>query len=205
MLGLIGSLGYATYFCINKYITIKNSGGDQSFEFKLDINYYLSLSITWLVIGCLAGLLLIIVVLLILVLIKRLRLAIQLIKEASRAVVSIFITLIFPILPLLLQLGCLTYFIITAVILASSGKAIFKVTNSTNDSIKIGDICTLSSDQGVVCNFYNFGIDTTHVYNSVVDFLYQHQYIPQLYNLFMFFWLEAFIVGFNQMVLAGKK
>ncbi len=205
ILGIIGLLVFAIYYCISSYISIKNSGNEPNAEFRLEFNYYFSLSITWLIIGIIAAIVLLIILLLIIFLIKRLRLAIQLIREASKAVVSLFITLIFPIIPLLIQLGFLAYFLITAVILASSGKNIYKVANSTNSSIKIGDTCDINNlMNGVTCTFYTFGFDSTSMVNSVIDFLYNNQWLPQLFNFFMFLWFESFIVGFNQMVLAGK-
>ena len=72
----------------------------------------MSLSITWLVAGIILGVVLLVVLLLILFLIKRVRLAIRLIGEASRAVTSVFLTLLFPLIPLLLQIGLLAYFVI---------------------------------------------------------------------------------------------
>ena len=213
IIGVIAGLGFSTYYCINKYIVLNRSETSQTFQFKLDFNYYLTLSVTWLVFGIICGVLLLIILLLMLVLVKRIRLAIQLIREASKAIGSMFITLFFPLFPLLLQMGVLAYFIITAVILASSGKAIFRVANSknftnlTNSSVKLGDTCDpnkLLNVNGAVCIFYNFGTDATQVYSSIINWLYNYQFVPQLYNLFMFFWFQSFIVGFNQMVLAGS-
>lgn len=205
LVGIIGALAYAIYYCITKYLTLKNNGQPQIVKFNLDLSYYFSLSITWLVIGCITGLVFIIVVLVTLVLLKRIRLAIQLIREASKAVSQMFITLLFPLIPLALQLAGLTYFIYTAVILASSGKALFKVTNASNgSSLSVGDFCDpYANATDFVCTFYDIGLNPNEVYDSIMNFLYQYQFIPQLYNLFMFFWFEMFIVGFNQMVLAG--
>lgn len=204
MIGLVGSLGFAIYFCTTKYLSLKDSQ-TQSFELKADIGYYFSLGVTWLVVGIIAAVILLIVLLLILVLIKRLRIAIQLIREASKAISTVFLTLLFPVFPLFLQLGFLAYFIANAVILSCSGTSLFKVANSTNSSSNIGDSCNPdSTTDGALCVFYRYGFDPTSVYNSVISFMNTYQWVPQLYNLFMFFWVEAFIVGFNQMVLAGK-
>lgn len=197
-------MGFAVYFCISKYLSLKDNP-NQNFELKADFGYYLSLGVTWLVVGIIAGIILLIVLLLILVLIKRLRLAIQLICEASKAITTMFITLVFPLIPLVLQLGFLAYFVANAVILACSGTSLFRIANSTNSSINVGDSCNPDATlNGAVCVFYRYGFDATTVYNSVISFLNTYQYIPQLYNLFMLFWVECFIVGFNQMVLAGK-
>lgn len=211
VIALVGGLSFSIYFCVNKYISLKDSNTQITFQNGFDINAYLSLSITWLVASIVAGILLIVVVLLFLVLFKRVRLAIQIIAEASKAITSVFISLFFPVIPLLLQLGFLAYFVATAVYLACSGKSIFKVANVTNSStaFKIGDICDPKSNissSGVVCVFYNYGFDwANEAAMTVMGFLSKYQWIPQLYNWFMFFWVQAFIIGFNQMVLAGIK
>jgi choline transporter-like protein 2/4/5 len=162
------------------------------------------LSYTWLaafIVGCvLLGILL----LLILVLIKRIRLAIQLICEASKAITNVILTLFWPLVPLVLQVGFLAYFLTNAVIIACAGKKIFKVANTTNSSANVGDSCnSAGTSNGVQCVFYNYGFDSTSTYTTVIGFLNQNQYVPQLYNLFMLFWVEAFIVGWSQMILAG--
>ena len=134
---------------------------------------------------------------------RRLRLAIQFIAEASRAVSCVFSALIFPVFPLLFKAAFLAYFVANGVILACSGKALYRNANSTNVSAS----CTpgISSVNGVQCVFYRYGFDYTDTFNKVMGFLSTYQWLPQLYNLFMLFWTQAFIVGYNQMVLAGSS
>lgn len=204
---MVACLSFCIYFCFTKYQSL-NKNPNQEFQLKADFNYYLSLSTTWLVIGIVISVILFIVLLLIIVLIKRLRLAIQLIGEASKAVVSVFMSLLFPIIPLLLQIGFLAYFVSNAVILAMAGKSLFRlanVSNSSNLSVNIGDPCDPNQINGALCVFHRVGFDASSAYGSVIGFLNTYQWAPQLYNLFMFFWLQTFIVGFNQMVLAGKS
>lgn len=196
-------LSFALYFCFSKYLSLKDNQVAK-IEFKTDFNYYMSLSITWLVAGIIVAIILLLVLVLLIFLIKRIRLAIQLICESSKAVSSVFFTLLFPIVPLLLQIGFLVYFVANAVILACAGKTIFKVANSTNSSFQIGDTCSPTNLEGVECVFYKYGFDSKSAINSVIEFLNKYQWIPQLYNLFMFFWVQAFVVGLNQMILAGK-
>ena len=197
---MVGLLGFGIYFCINKYLTLRDAPQqNQPIQVTASIDYYLSLSITWLIVGIIAIILLVIILLLILVLAKRVRIAIKIIGEASRAVTSVFLTLIFPLIPFLLQIGCLAYFVVNAVILACSGKAIFKVANSTsNSTFKIGDSCDPSLNvQGAVCIFNKVGFDPNSAYNTIIGGLNTYQWIPQLYNLFMFFWVQAFLGTFR--------
>ena len=213
LVAMLALLSFATYFCITKYIKLKDnpnsiSNSTTSFQFTTDVNYYLSLSITWLVIGIIAAVVLFIVLLLILVLIKRLRLAIQLIREGSKAITGVFLTVLFPIIPLILELALLVYFIATAVYLACSGSALYRVTNSTNSTnVTTSQSCdpTLSfNTTGVVCLFYRYGVDANSYLDSALIFLNDYQWLPQLYNVFMLFWTEAFLMGLNQMILAGS-
>jgi len=208
VLSLIGVLSYGIYYSIDKYISIKNSPQQSAnFAFSTNYQYYLSLSYTWLAAGIILGIALVIILLLILFLIKRVRLAVRMIGEASRAVTSVFLTLLFPIIPLFLQIGLLCYFVINAVVIACAGNVIFKVSNSTgNSTFKVGDNCVPSFsnyEQQFTCIFNKYGYTVDSSLNSIMGFLNTYQWIPQLYNLFMFFWTQAFIIGFNQMTLAS--
>ena len=199
MIALVAGLSFAVYYCFNRYVVLKDNTGS---ELSTNINYYLNLGVTWLVFGIISAVVLFIVLLLCLVLFKRIRLAIQFIREASKATSSLFLTLIFPVFPLLFKAIFLAYFVATGVILACSGKTIYRNANSTNASVSCNP--SVTSVNGVQCVFYRYGFDTTDIYNSVMGFLSTYQWAPQLFNLFMLFWTEAFIVGYNQMVLAGK-
>lgn len=158
-LAIIGGLSFAIYFCVTKYISLRDNP-NQGFQLTTNLNYYLTLSTTWLVFAIIASVILFIILLLILVLVKRVRLAIRLIGEASRAVTTVFTSLLFPLFPMALQFAFLAYFVYNAVALACSGKNLFKVANTTNSSsanssVKTGDWCDPSNvQQGVLCVFY---------------------------------------------------
>lgn len=225
MICLVGLLVFGTYYCISKYITLKNANSTSSslsinnttqsisqFSFSTEINNYLSLSVTWLVFGIIAGCVLLIVLLLILVLIKRLRLAIQLVREGSKAITGVFLTVLFPIFPLIFEMAFLAYFIATAVYLACAGSSIYRVvntTNSTNSSISVSLTCdpkhfsVSNASAGLQCLFYRYGVEADSLIDSTLQFLNNYQWLPQIYNLFMLFWTEAFLMGLNQMILAG--
>jgi choline transporter-like protein 2/4/5 len=219
LLAIIGLLSFATYFCINRYFLFRNNTeSTQTFQFTTDYNYYLQLGSTWLAFGILAAIVLVIVILITLVLIKRLRLAIGLIGEASKAVTGILFVLVWPIVPFLLQIGFLAFNIAVGVYLATAGKDLYRVTSTTgnltgccnNATFKIGDSCTPATfnnqGQNASCSFYRYGygdpFNTTES-SEVIKFLSNYEWLPQLYNLFMLYWFQTFIVGLNQMVLAG--
>jgi choline transporter-like protein 2/4/5 len=215
LIGIIALFVFATWFCITQYLELRtNSVSTSTFQVSLDYTYYLQLSSTWLAFGIISGIILIIIILLVLFLIKRLRLAIGLIGEASKAVSSLVLIVLWPILAFILQMAALAYNISVAVFLASAAKALYRVTNTTalsaNTTFKVGDSCTPATfdnqSQNASCVFYRYGygdpfssVETT----PVINFLNDYQWLPQFYNLFMFFWFQSFIIGFNQMVLAG--
>ena len=122
IIAIILSLSFLIYYCIDKYIKLKDN---TKWEWTSDVSSYFSLGATWLAIGIIIGILLLIIILLLIALFKRLRLAIQLICEGSKAVQSVFLTLFFPIFPLIMELAVLLYFISTSIYLSTAGKFIF--------------------------------------------------------------------------------
>ncbi|CAF1215510.1 unnamed protein product [Rotaria sordida] len=115
------------------------------FKFVADANYYRSLPITWLIIAILSTLLLLISALILLVLFKRLRIALAILQEASKAVAYNFCSLFWPFIPFLLNIAIFAYWAFVTVYLATAGKLIYRTaldetaTNSTN--VTYGEIC----------------------------------------------------------------
>jgi solute carrier family 44 (choline transporter-like protein), member 2/4/5 len=219
LIAIVLALAFVIYFCITKYIALQ---GNSTFTFSSNVSYYFSLGITWLVIGIIAGVVLIILLLIIIILIKRLRIAIQIICEASKAITSTVLSVLFPIIPLILQLAFFLYYIAVAVYLACMGNTLYKLASvsSSNSSNTTTNVTTYTSTStscspsstanywsntsSYICLFYKYGVDGTDTYiNAALVFLNDYQWLPQLYNLFMLFWTEAFLAGLNQMILAG--
>lgn len=195
LIAIILVLGFALYFCIMKYLDLKDN---TTFSFSSDVSSYFAVGTTWLVLAIIVGILLVVILLLTIALIKRIRVAIRIIVEASRAVTSISISLFWPIVPLLLEIAFFIYFIAVAVYLSTAGVAIYKNANSTDSSVTCTDP---NSNQ---CYFYKYGWDTSSsLVDQVMKFLSEHQWLPHIINLFMFYWVESFIIGYGQMVLAS--
>jgi solute carrier family 44 (choline transporter-like protein), member 2/4/5 len=87
---------------------------------------------TWLVLGIIAAIILVVVVLITLFLRSRLRIAVALIREASKAVGATFSSLFFPIVPWLLQIVVLSFGLSVMVYLASSGNPIYRISGMTS-------------------------------------------------------------------------
>ncbi|CAF3658868.1 unnamed protein product [Adineta steineri] len=220
---ILGVLTGLAFYEFNQ-LRIKNDNQIYTgFKFVLDANYYRNLPITWLVIGCILAILLIISILVFLALMKRLRIALAILKEASKAVGYNIFSLFWPLIPFLLQIGIFAYWSVVAICLATAGKPIYRIAynetiaNTTN--VQLGDICdpnkwNNSNTSNSACVFWEYGYDpqvdldsilngTGYHFKSFIIFVNQHQWIPQIFSAFMLFWLTAFVIGFSQLVLAG--
>ncbi|CAF0775776.1 unnamed protein product [Rotaria sp. Silwood1] len=219
-------LGVITGLSFYEFNQLRKKNDNQiitEFKFIADANYYRSLPITWLIIGIISGLLLLISLLILLAILKRLRIALAILKEASKAVGYNFFSLFWPFIPFLLQIGVFVYWAIVAVYLATSGKPIYRIAYDTvtenTTSLLLGEICdpnkpNNSNELNGTCVFWQYGYDpqvdldsilngTGNHFKSFIRFVNQHQWIPQVFSAFMLFWLTAFVIGFSQLVLAG--
>ena len=115
---------------------------------------------TWLVLAIIVAIILLVILLLIVALIKRIRLAIRIIVEASRAVTGVFLSLFWPLVPLILEVAALVYFLAVAVYLSTAGQAIYKSANSTTNATTCVDASQAQ------CYFYKYGWDAS---SNVVD------------------------------------
>jgi len=228
-------LAFALYYSINTYIGLKNDKKPaltvadlEKIELgkALDLDYITSLEETWLALSIIIGVILGILVLIFLFLRKRIELAIELIRESSKAVIAIPTSLVWPLIPFLLQVGIIFYTISVCVFLSSSSIPLYKIVernttvNITDVKIVVGDLCDPVEfykkyvDSDFDCFFYKNGFNSTYplefgsviatkYFNSAIEFINDYQAFPQIYVIFMLFWLIAFVMAFNEMVLAG--
>jgi len=148
------------------------------FKFVADANYYRSLPITWLIIAIISTIILVISLLILLVLFKRLRIALAILKEASKAVGYNFFSLFWPFIPFLLQIGIFAYWAVVSVYLATAGKPIYRIAfnetleNSTNTPL--GEICDpnkWNNSDGMIgdCVFWEYGYDPQVDLDSILN------------------------------------
>ncbi|XP_012942174.1 choline transporter-like protein 2 [Aplysia californica] len=191
---------FATYYSYDEYYTLKQLNATEEYglsqAFALNFSYYLSLKKTWLAFGCTLATVTLILLLLFVFLVKRICIAIELIKEASRAIGNMFSTLFWPIIPFFLQIIFFVYWAASAIFVASMGDSEFysNTTNTTTNNINyyLNRLpCTPdNSTVGSLCDFVKYGGD--------------EYIIPmQLFMLFMMLWVINFIVALGQMTLAG--
>lgn len=199
--GVIGILGVGAWYCYTKYYELKNLNVESEWgfdeAFALNFSYYLTLKETWLAFACTTSTILAIFIFLLLILCSRICLAIELIKEGSRAIGNMIFTLFWPIIPFLLQICLVIYMGFSVAYIASMGNSEF-YSNSTNVTSNGVDYylsrapCTADdSTAGQICDFVKYGGE--------------EYIIPVLvFMLFMFLWVMNFIVALGQMTLAGS-
>jgi len=156
---------------------------------------YLGLRDTWLVLFIISVSLCAIILLITIFLRKRLRIAIALISEASKAVGSIMSSVFFPIFSFLLQLVVAVWWVVVFMFLASSMDKQFtmKSLDSTgNCSGLVKEDCKVDDPIPVGCECTFTGLTR----NPTANYL-------QIYNVFMLFWGMCFVSALGEMVLAG--
>ncbi|XP_060561475.1 choline transporter-like protein 2 [Ruditapes philippinarum] len=136
----LGVWAFGTYYSFDRYYYLKKNGNPAeqysvSPLFAGEFNYYLGLKKTWLAFACTCSTLLLIFLLIFLFLVKRICIAIELIKESSRAIGNMIFTLVWPVIPFLLQVAFFAYYVVSAAYVASMGKSQFynNATNTTDD------------------------------------------------------------------------
>ena len=95
--------------------------------FYSTVNKYSELATTWLILFIILFVVLLIILILIIVLRKRILIAIELIEEASIAVSHMMSTLFFPVVPFVMEVFVIGWFVLVAMYLASSGEQTFYV------------------------------------------------------------------------------
>ncbi|RNA18797.1 choline transporter 2, partial [Brachionus plicatilis] len=191
---------------------------------------YCSFALTWLALSILFGLIFLILLVVTTFLRKQIKFAIALIKEVSKAVVDMPSVLVWPLVPLVIQTAFIVYCLTVSVYLASSGIKLYKVVDTNNSfvnvtervvsQVNVGDYCIpelfdkTSVPDSYECFFYKFGFNTTlpfgvdsaqlkNYYTFFMQAINEYQWVPQVYVVFMLFWLVAFSVALNQMTLGG--
>ncbi|KAI3387687.1 hypothetical protein SNEBB_001139 [Seison nebaliae] len=141
--GVIIITGVGIYFCVKEYKFWQKS------DYATDsINFSLQLAVlagqlrsnpkTWLALAIILSIFIFIEICILIFLSNRIRIAIGLITEASKAVGHIMSTLAFPLLPFIFELAVIVYFFASTLYLMSSKKANYTVKNTTTIDIDFG-------------------------------------------------------------------
>uniref|UniRef100_A0A671V0Q7 Choline transporter-like protein n=1 Tax=Sparus aurata TaxID=8175 RepID=A0A671V0Q7_SPAAU len=205
--GVFGALNYGIWHCYWEYDTLTGKpGADVAISdigLHTDFSIYLQLSQTWLIFMISLSVIEVILFIMVIFLRMRLRIAIALLEEGSKAISHIMTTLFYPIITFFLLAICIAYWAVTAVFLASSGNAVYKVTPTDDACMYANLTCrpkTFSQTNitkvcpGAQCLFAFYGGESVY-----------HRYILVLHlcNLFAFLWLVNFTIALGQCTLAG--
>ncbi|XP_078343267.1 choline transporter-like protein 4 isoform X2 [Oculina patagonica] len=201
ILAVFALIIYGMYFCYAKYKFLEDSGTSQDFELKFttDLDSYTNSKDTWLGLGIFLTVLLVILLLIVLVLCKRIRIAISMIKEASKAVAAIKSSLFFPLIPWLLQLALFTWFIAVNVYLVTNGTAEYKVID-----VPENDQYNLTNETDCDPKTFESKHPKTSASCVLAGFVENvHLFRMQVFNFFGWLWIMNFIIALGQCVLAG--
>uniref|UniRef100_A0A8D0A9C2 Choline transporter-like protein n=1 Tax=Sander lucioperca TaxID=283035 RepID=A0A8D0A9C2_SANLU len=171
-------------------ITISDIG------FHTDLSIFLQLRQTWLIFMICLSVIEAIIVVILIFLRTRLRIAIALLKEGSRAISYIMSTLLYPIITFLLLAICIAYWVVTALYPSNcwfiaelfSFKE-FCCIHPTFSQTNITKVCP-----GSQCMFAFYGGESVYHRNILV---------LHVCNLFVFLWLVNFTMALGQCALAG--
>jgi len=158
-----------------------------------NLDTYLQLKDTWLFFFIASTVLLAVILLVTLFLRNRIRLAVALITEASKAVGSIMSSIFFPIISFIFQLVVMAWFVFVCMYLASSSEKQYVYNNLQDEGCPSTGSCdpeTFDNTDKCECLFYKLGP------NELENYL-------QIYNVFGLFWGLCFVSALGEMVLAG--
>ncbi|XP_065371947.1 choline transporter-like 2 [Calliphora vicina] len=170
----------------------------------------------WLYVTIVLGALLTIILLIVMVIRKRIKIAIAIIKEASRAIMNIKSSIFFPIFPGILNIFVAILSIIILLYLSSIGEHSFKMVhrniNTTEACICDGPSIQEPYKLGAACDpalFEQFChiendvkkcIQTSCSFNEIVKS--RKTQWCMLFNVFGFLWVTFFLSAYEDMVLA---
>ncbi|XP_071371302.1 choline transporter-like protein 5-A [Centroberyx affinis] len=209
IISVILLLAYGMWYCSMELSQLRERPGSDvtimDVGLHTDLQVYLQLRQTWIVFLVSLGATEASILLMLIFLRRRVRVAIALLREASKAIGYIMSTLFYPVITFLLLAVCISYWAVTAVFLASSNEAVYKVmspeancpyANSTcnPETFNRTNISKVASCLGSQCTFAFYGGETPY---------HRYLFCLQLSNLLVFLWLVNFSLALEQCALAG--
>uniref|UniRef100_A0A8D0A911 Choline transporter-like protein n=1 Tax=Sander lucioperca TaxID=283035 RepID=A0A8D0A911_SANLU len=200
VVSVIAAIGYGIWHCYWEYSSLSGKPGTNitisDIGFHTDLSIFLQLRQTWLIFMICLSVIEAIIVVILIFLRTRLRIAIALLKEGSRAISYIMSTLLYPIITFLLLAICIAYWVVTA--LYPSNCWFIAELFSFKEFCCIHPVCsslnTTSMCPGSQCMFAFYGGESVYHRNILV---------LHVCNLFVFLWLVNFTMALGQCALAG--
>ncbi|XP_029931336.1 choline transporter-like protein 5-A [Myripristis murdjan] len=209
IIAVIFLLAYGMWYCSMELSQLRETPGSDvaivDVGLHTDLQVYLQLRQTWIIFLVSLGLTEVSILVMLIFLRRRVQVAIALLREASRAMSYIMSTLFYPVVTFFLLAVCISYWAVTAVFLASSNEAVYKVmspeancpyANKTcnPETFNRTNISKTASCLGSQCTFAFYGGETPY---------HRYLFILQLFNLLVFLWLVNFSLALEQCTLAG--
>uniref|UniRef100_A0A5K3FMV1 Choline transporter-like protein n=1 Tax=Mesocestoides corti TaxID=53468 RepID=A0A5K3FMV1_MESCO len=206
LLIFVGIFGAATGFCFWRYVETKKLSADPPpFYFTIDITVYFRYATTWLALGIISAIILLLVLAIIIFLRKRIALAHFVIGETSKAIADLPITLLWPIFPFILIVGVIVLWFFVDMNLRSiavsegvlfSNSAPEPKAKFSNEWVRWAlsgaSKCdpTANTTSGGICHFVR------QIGQAYIPWL-------QVYNFAMCLWLVNYVIALDQATLAG--
>ncbi|XP_044529840.1 choline transporter-like protein 4 isoform X1 [Gracilinanus agilis] len=213
ILGVLGVLAYGIYHCWMEYKTLRDKGAPtiSQLGFTTNLAAYKNVQETWLVALIVVSVLEGILLLLLIFLRQRIRIAIALLEEASKAVGHMMSTMFYPLLTFVLLLICVAYWAMTALYLATSGQPRYGwwAPNSSDpgcQDVVINETCqplvnfssqlnfSIDKCPGLTCQFLGY---------SSSGLVQRTLFNLQIYGVLGLFWTINWVLALGQCVLAG--
>ncbi|KAM9384646.1 choline transporter-like protein 4 [Pholidichthys leucotaenia] len=208
IIGVLGAGAYGIWHCYWEYDGYKKrSASITDVGFTTNFDIYLQVQETWLAFLIIISVTEAIILLTLIFLRNRIRIAISIIQESSRAIGYMMSALAYPLVTFVLILVCVAYWGATALYLATSGAPVYKVValNSTANGCE-------GINGTTYCNPENFSstayptCPSAHCifikYNE--EGLFQRNLFNlQIYNAVAFLWCVNFVIALGQCTLAG--
>ncbi|KAL4676048.1 hypothetical protein H8959_010193 [Pygathrix nigripes] len=215
ILGVLGVLAYGIYYCWEEYRVLRDKGASISqLGFTTNLSAYRSVQETWLAALILLAVLEAILLLVLIFLRQRIRIAIALLKEASKAVGQMMSTMFYPLVTFVLLLIGIAYWAMTALyplptqpatlgVLGGQPQYVLWASNISSpgcEKVAINTSCdpmaqpVNSSCPGLMCVFQGYsskGLVQRSVFNL------------QIYGVLGLFWTLNWVLALGQCVLAG--
>ncbi|GAA6088218.1 choline transporter-like protein 5-A, partial [Tachysurus ichikawai] len=170
---------------------------------QTNLHVYLQLSQTWLIFLVSLVLTEASIVLMLVFLRKRVCIAIALLKESSKAFSYIMSALFYPIITFVMLAVCISYWSITAVFLASSGEAVYKVMSMQPNCKHANLTCSPDTFNQTNITKHCPGAQCLFAFYGGESMYHRYIFLLQLSNLLVFLWLVNFTIALGQCTLAG--
>jgi len=217
-LGVGGLLGYCSYRLYFIWLSTDPETHKNIFQLNWTpeiVEDFLNQRDTWLAFTIILGIIFLVIVLLFIFLRQRILIAIALIEQGSKAVGQMFSSLFFPIIPFLLQLVVVGWFLVVAMYLSSWGEQEYRVSFKNNRDCSRIDACARTvnesfpipyqaNDTCIPQEFEPCKQECPEAHCNFVKYTKNKDYSwMQFINVFGLYWGVFFFSAFGEIVLAG--